>query len=156
MVAKTKTVYNLVDTNLIRYEVEKKENGNFETKGQDGKVVIFDFFTTWCPSCKSVAPHLGSLQKKYTSKLKVIGVLLEDGKNKAYVEQFQNSFNAHYPISVSKDNRKLALSVYQSVNAPRSMPIPLLAIFKDGKYINHYIGNVPEEMIESDIKKALN
>ena len=35
-------------------------------------------------------------------------------------------------------------------------PIPLMAMYKDGKYINHYVGAVQEEFVESDIKRALN
>ena len=37
----------------------------------------------------------------------------------------------------------------------RSYPIPLLVLLKDGEYYRHYVGAVPEEMIESDLLDAL-
>ena len=52
-------------------------------------------------------------------------------------------------------NFKLSNELATLVRQPRSFPIPLLIMFKDGKYFTHYIGAVPEEMIESDIKEAL-
>jgi len=121
----------------------------------DGKIVFLDFFATWCPPCKAEIPHLVNLQKKYKDKLIIIGVLLEKNKNIGDLQRFKKEYKINYFISNSNDNFELAKIVYAAVQAPRNMPIPLMAIFKDGKYITHYLGAVPEEMIDSDIKNIL-
>jgi len=154
MVVEQKIIYNLMDTNLNSYEIEEKKDGRFITKGQEGKVIIFDFFTTWCPSCKRIAPVLTHLQEKYKNKVQVIGVLLEDNVKKEIIDTFKKEHNAQYPTSISRSNRRFAKSIYALIQGPSSMPIPLLVLFKDGKYLNHHIGSIPQEMLEGDIKKA--
>jgi thiol-disulfide isomerase/thioredoxin len=146
--------YSLVDINNNTYTITRASDQFLFEKRQE-RVVILDFFATWCSPCKATAPHLAALQKKYPNELLVLGVLLEQNKNKAYVETFMNDYGAHYTIVNGQENFSLAREVYNYVQAPSSMPIPLVVLLKDGKYLNHYIGAAPEEMIESDIKRAL-
>ena len=138
-----------------------KEGSKFSVQNTDSTLVLFDFFTTWCPACRSVAPHLSNIQAKYPKEMLVLGVLIEEDKSDEKLLSFKNRYKADYPISNStgKDtnyaNFKLSNEVAALLRQPRSFPIPLLVMFKDGEYFTHYIGAVPEEMIESDIKEAL-
>jgi len=148
------SVYNLKDLSGKNYEVTANKTG-FVISGHEDKVVILDFFATWCPPCKATAPHLASLQKKFGDKVLILGVLLESGKENAYVQKFVDKYGADYAISNAEDNMELSSAVAKNINLPRSFPIPLMAMYKNGKYYTHYIGAIPEEMIESDINDAL-
>jgi thiol-disulfide isomerase/thioredoxin len=132
-----------------------KEGNRFIFDDLQSPLVLLDFFTTWCPACRAVAPHLGSLQAKYPQELTVVGVLVEEGKNRDDIIKFKKRYRAEYIITSSRDNFRLSNSVASLLRMPRSYPIPLLVLFKNGEYFTHYVGAVPEEMVESDIKEAL-
>ena len=132
-----------------------KQGSDFNVKGHEGKVILFDIFATWCPPCRATAPHLTSLQKKYPDELLVLGVTIEDDKTNADLEAFKEENKADYIILNSEENRALYSSIASAIHVGQRFPIPLMVLYKDGKYITHYVGATPEEMIESDIKQAL-
>ncbi|MDN2807715.1 TlpA disulfide reductase family protein, partial [Campylobacter coli] len=68
---------NLIDGGSISV---KKENVvlNFN---DEGKAILFVFFTTWCTPCIAEIPHLNKLQEKYNNDFNLVGVLLEDKSN---------------------------------------------------------------------------
>jgi thiol-disulfide isomerase/thioredoxin len=133
----------------------KKEADNFILKDANGKVVIYDIFGTWCPPCRAEAPHLSRLQEKFSDKLQVIGIAIDPNPSNATLKEWQETYHANYAIVNSADNKTLANAMASAVRAGEDFPIPLMLMFKDGKYVTHYVGAIPEEMIESDIKRAL-
>jgi thiol-disulfide isomerase/thioredoxin len=146
--------FHLSDTNNKVITIAK-EAQSFFIKDQKDKLVIFDIFATWCPPCKAVAPHLASLQKKYAADIVVIGVTIEDTITNEELEKFKAEYGADYTIVNSSENRKLTSAIASAIGAGERFPIPMMAMYKNGKYITHYVGAVPEEMIESDIQLAL-
>lgn len=150
----SQSTFALKDLKDVQYKVIKEGN-NFSVEGLEDKVIIFDIFATWCPPCRAAAPNLSLLQKKFEKEVKVIGVLIEEDKTNAYVQRFVDTYGAHYSISNAKDNQELSRAIARTTDVGQGFPIPLMVMFYKGKYINHYIGVVPEEMIESDIHKAM-
>jgi thiol-disulfide isomerase/thioredoxin len=146
--------YELKDLQDRSYKVVKAGN-EFTVEGLEEKVILFDIFATWCPPCRASAPNLASLQENYKEQIKIIGILVEDDKPNSYVQNFVDSYGADYSISNSQDNRALSRAIANSIDIGQGFPIPLMVMYYKGKYINHYIGAVPEEMIESDIKRVL-
>jgi len=132
-----------------------QETNNFILEGLKSNVVLFNVFGTWCPPCRAEAPHLTRLQKKYRDTFKIIAVPVDENPSNAILEEWKQTYGADYSIVNSKDNRALANALAASVNAGQGFPIPLMLMFKDGKYVTHYVGAIPEEMIESDIQHAL-
>ena len=62
-----------------------------------GKVVILNFWATWCPPCRAEIPDLVALQDKYRDRLVVIGIS-EDEAPTEVVKQFAARHNVNYPI----------------------------------------------------------
>jgi len=129
--------------------VTSKENG-YTFSGFENKVVLVNFFATWCPPCKAEIPHLISLQEKYKDKFVIISVLLEENKSNEEISNFIKFNNINYTITNGIENFQFAQSVGSVKN------IPLMFLYdKNGEYSTHYVGAIPEEMIDADIKKVL-
>ncbi len=139
----------LKDTKGEEIRVTSLDNG-FVFEGYEGKVVLVNFFATWCPPCKAEIPHLNNLQEKYKDKLKIISILLEKNRSNEDVVEFMNEHDIEFTITNSQDNYKLA----KAVGGVRGIPF-MLIYDKQGKYSQHYTGAIPQEMIEVDLKKVL-
>ncbi len=153
MVATSK--FELKDLHNDSHSVERAGN-NFNLDGSKGKVIIFDIFATWCPPCRAEASHLSSLQEKYNNDLIVAGISIQKDIKKEELEAFAKEYNAKYMLLLGKENQQVAQTIASTLQGVEAdFPIPLMAMYKDGNLINFYVGATPEEIIESDIKKAL-
>jgi len=150
----SKTSYELIDLQNNSYNVIKTGK-DFQIEGMEDKVILFDIFATWCPPCRASAPNVAALQKKYINEVKVIGVLVEEEKSTSYVQRFVDTYGADYTISNAEDNQRLSRAIASTSGIGQGFPIPLMVMYYKGKYITHYVGIVPEEMIESDIRRTL-
>ena len=129
--------------------VTSTEKG-FVFSGYENKVVLVNFFTTWCPPCKAEIPHLNNLQSKYKDNLIIISVLLEENKSNEELMNFAKFNGINFVITNSIENFKFA----QMAGGVKNIPLMFL-YDKEGKYTTHYVGAVPEEMVDSDIKRVL-
>lgn len=143
------TKFSLELTDGHKLKVDRHEKGlHFE--GEKGKVVLLNFFATWCPPCKAEIPHLVNLKSNYKDQFEVVGVLMEDSKTKDEIQKFIDTFDINFKIAISNENQKLA----KALGGVKSIPFMIL-YDPQGNYFTHYVGAVPEEMIEFDIKRAM-
>jgi thiol-disulfide isomerase/thioredoxin len=112
-----------------------------------GKVVLLDFWATWCGPCRIEIPEFVQLQKRYRDQgLAVIGISMDDGP--APVKQFYNQFNMNYPVALG--DAKLA-ELYGGI---LGLPTTLL-IGRDGRIYAKHIGATDVGVFESEIKELL-
>lgn len=127
----------------------QKFDKGFKVEGND-EAILFNFFATWCPPCKAEIPHLNNLSDKFKGKLKIVSVLMED-KSKDEIDAFMKKFKVNFSISYGENNFLFAKALGGVVG------IPYMVLYKpNGEYATHYVGLVPEEMLESDINKVIN
>jgi len=119
-------------------------------KGYEDQTVLLNFFATWCEPCKAEIPHLNNLREKYAGKFEIIAVLLEENKDSAVLNEFINEYNMEFPVTNSYDNFVFA----DALGGVKIIPT-MYMYAKGGKLIERFVGIVPEEMLESDIKKGL-
>jgi len=65
-----------------------------------GKVIIVNFWATWCPPCRAEIPDLIALQDKYRDRLQIVGVS-EDEDSIEEVKRFVAEHKINYPIVMS-------------------------------------------------------
>jgi thiol-disulfide isomerase/thioredoxin len=146
--------YVLTDTEQKQIVVQKQGEGYVVASAKD-KIVIFDIFATWCPPCQESAATISALQEKYKDKLVVIGLTIEDNLSNDDLIKFKQTYKANYILANSDQNRRLINDLAKSLELGERFPIPVMAIYKDAKLVNHYIGAVEEEFVESDLTKSL-
>ena len=126
----------------------QKFDKGFYVEGNE-EAILFNFFATWCPPCKAEIPHLNNLSDKFKGKLKIVSVLMED-KSKDEIDAFMKKFKINFGISYGENNFLFAKALGGVVG------IPYMVLYKpNGEYATHYVGLVPEEMLESDINKVI-
>jgi|GEM_PF-1271933 cytochrome c biogenesis protein CcmG/thiol:disulfide interchange protein DsbE len=114
-----------------------------------GKVVLVDFWATWCPPCRMTIPHLMDLQKEYGGKrFTVVGISL-DQQGESVVKPFYDAWKMNYPVVIDQDG-----SVARNYGGIRSIPTGLL-IDRGGRVITGFVGYRPKDEIEGLVKKAL-
>ncbi len=98
-----------------------------DLQGQDvssadfkGKVVLLDFWATWCPPCRKAIPELMELQKKYADKgLVIIGISMDE--NRAELDSFVAKTNFNYKILLFND--EVVTAYFDSEALPRTILI---------------------------------
>jgi thiol-disulfide isomerase/thioredoxin len=114
------------------------------------KVILVNFFATWCPPCKAEIPHLNKLKEKYPNDFEVVAVLLEKHKTKADIQAFMDEYNINYVVTLDENNFTFA----DAFGGVKSIPTMYLLSPK-GDIVQKYVGIVLEEMLEIDIKRAM-
>jgi thiol-disulfide isomerase/thioredoxin len=64
-----------------------------------GKVILLNFWATWCGPCRAEIPDLIELQKKYADKLQIIGLDVDDDDS-TEVKKFVEKFGINYPVAM--------------------------------------------------------
>ena len=67
---------DLVTHDGYKVNVERK-NGAWIFKDYPNKIILVNFFATWCPPCKAEIPHLNNLLAKYGKDFQVISIVVE-------------------------------------------------------------------------------
>ena len=111
-----------------------------------GKVVMINFWATWCPPCREEIPGLMNIRNSFgEDKLVLIGASVDEDTDalRAYVEKTR--FN--YPIK---------LAAGDLVNAAGVSGIPHMLIFdRQGEVIGNAAGYVPEDALRAFLKKHM-
>ena len=114
------------------------------TKELAGKVIIFNFWATWCAPCRAEIPDLVKLQDQYRDHLVIIGVLSDDapGPN---VSKFAADYKMNYPIV---PETKEMLEVFTGIYA---LPTTFM-VGPDMKIMQKHIGQIRPAQIELETR----
>jgi thiol-disulfide isomerase/thioredoxin len=124
-------------------------DGDTETIGDlKGKVVVLDFWATYCPPCIEEIPHLRSLQAKYKDKgFQVIGLHVGGEEDRPQVPAFKERLNIDYPLATPED----AL-VYQLLGDDSRIP-QTLVFDRNGKLVKKLVAF--DEQIKRQLDRAV-
>jgi thiol-disulfide isomerase/thioredoxin len=136
----------------------KPANLNFTMKDLDGKdvslssfkgkVMLLNFWATWCGPCKAEIPGFVELQTKYKDQLVVIGYDVDDTAEKA--RAFAQEYKINYPVLLGLGRE----DVQDAYGPIWGIPASFL-ISKDGKVCKRHMGIAPTATFEKEIKALL-
>ncbi|KAF0150557.1 MAG: alkyl hydroperoxide reductase [Ignavibacteria bacterium] len=131
------------------FELPTSDGKKLKFSSLKGKVVIVDFWATWCPPCRKGVPDLVELKKKYGKKgFEIVGISLDGPQTKGDVVPFIKEYGINYPVVYGNQ------AVTVSYGGVQSIPTAFI-IDKQGKIVATYVGLKPIEVYEEHIKKLL-
>lgn len=113
-----------------------------------GKVMIIDFWATWCPPCRAEIPGFVELQKKYKEKgLVVIGISL-DQQGPEVVQSFMKEYKINYPVVMATEK------VSEDFGGIESIPTTFI-IDRKGNIVSKHVGLTESAVFEKEIAPLL-
>jgi thiol-disulfide isomerase/thioredoxin len=115
-----------------------------------GKVVVLDFWATWCPPCRKGIPDFVQMQKEYgNDNFVVLGINLDRGDDVSLlVEEFANNYNINYPVLYHNQQIVMAYGGIQSIPTT-------FVIDQNGKVRQGVVGYRPKEFFKGVIDPLL-
>ena len=116
-----------------------------------GKILVINFWATWCPPCRKEIPDFIALQEQYAAKgVQFIGIALEDGEP---VAEYAAATKINYPILLGGDNG-IALA-QQLGNNVGAVPYTVI-VDRQGQIIHRHPGELSKQQITDIIAPLLN
>jgi cytochrome c biogenesis protein CcmG/thiol:disulfide interchange protein DsbE len=112
-----------------------------------GKVVLLNFWATWCSPCRSEIPRFVDLQNKYDKEgFEIIGISLDDDPK--LVRAFYQQLRMNYPVAIG------AAKLAEQYGGILGLPVSFL-IGRDGRIDAKYVGEADISLIEKEVKSLL-
>jgi thiol-disulfide isomerase/thioredoxin len=141
----------------IRFVREPETAPGFKLKDLDGKdlkledfrgkVVLLNFWATWCGPCRAEIPSLIALQKRYKDQLQVVGLAVDEDDD-SYVRKFAASEGINFPIAMGTQEIRFD---YGGVTA---LPT-VFVINRNGAIVQKHVGLFNPALYETEVRALL-
>lgn len=135
-------------TDAADFSLKDLNNKEIKLSNYRGKVVLLNFWATWCPPCVKEIPDLIKVQQTYKSKgLEIIGVSMDTGSEDD-IKKFVKRFEINYPVVVGD------LKIVNDYGNISAIPTTFF-IDRTGKVQTQVQGGLTTEEIEKIIEDLL-
>lgn len=132
---------------LPEFALPSTDGGEWKLSDNRGKVMLVNFWATWCPPCRRETPELVRIHERYANRgFSVVGISLDDNPA-SVVPGFIDKFKMSYPVLYPTPDFGMAAEV-------QSLPTTLL-VDRQGRIARTYLGAVSEDMLADDIEQLL-
>jgi len=112
-----------------------------------GKVILLNFWATWCGPCRAEIPDLVELQNKYKDRLQILGLVVDDDDQDA-IKDFTEKFGINYPVAIATNDIRL---LYGGIAAlPTSFVLDA-----EGRIVQKHEGLRDPVLYETEIRALL-
>ncbi|AFH50635.1 Thiol-disulfide isomerase-like protein [Ignavibacterium album JCM 16511] len=136
------------DKKAADFKLKTLEGKEVKLSDFRGKVVIVDFWATWCPPCRKGIPDLISLQDEFKKDLVVIGISLDQQNTIKDLKPFIENYKINYPVVLGDEK---VVKDYGGINA---IPTSFI-IDQKGNIVDSHVGLVPKTVYVDQIKSLL-
>ena len=131
---------------MSSFRLPQVSGGEWALSGNRGKVLLLNFWATWCPPCRMETPELVKLHQRYAAQgFEVVGISLDE--QQSAVAPFVERYRIPYPVLLSDENFALAGQI-------ESLPTSVL-LDRQGRVATAYSGAVQEEDLRQDVERLL-
>lgn len=131
------------------FTVKDVDGNDVSLASYKGKVVLLNFWATWCGPCKAEIPGFVRLQEKYRDRgLVIVGYSVDDTAEKA--KAYAAEYKMNYPILLGEGRE----DVQDAYGPIWGIPASFL-ISKDGKICRKHMGIAPEAVFEKEVAALL-
>lgn len=110
-----------------------------------GKVLVLDFYATWCEPCRAETPRLVQLQKQYEQQgLQVIGLNVGGADDREFVPGYAREFGIQYPLGFP-DDEFADQYLSDNQNIPQAFVLD-----RSGKLVKRFIGYSEQSSADLD------
>jgi len=135
----------LYKTSLIDTQGTKQNLNQYK-----GKIIVLNFWATWCPPCREEMPELSRLYQEFQNKnVVVLGLAMDD---LALVKDFLQTSPVNYPIFIA-ENESMELGT-ELGNNQGVLPYTII-IDADGNVIKTFFGRISKPLLEETLKTLL-
>ncbi len=126
------------------FTMKDLDGKNVSLSSYKGKVVLLNFWATWCGPCKAEIPGFVELQDKYKDKLVIVGFSVDDTAEKA--REYAKQYKMNYPILLGEGRE----DVQEAYGPIWGIPASFI-ISKDGKVCRKHLGIAPKAVFEKEV-----
>ncbi len=140
------------------FQLASIDGKTFNLSDLEGKVILLNFWGTWCPPCRREIPDFIELYDKYNREgLEIVGITLSSGSAND-IAAFVKNWNMNYPVltDISNNETQLVTAEYGRATGYPITGIPTtFLIDRDGYIRKSYVGPRSEQIFYSDLKPFL-
>jgi thiol-disulfide isomerase/thioredoxin len=142
---------------VIRFVRDPDPAPDFKTKDLDGKdltleankgkVILLNFWATWCGPCRAEIPGLIDLQSKYKDRLQIIGMAVDE-EDETELRNVVKAEGINYPVALTTNEVRMA---YGGIGA-----LPTLFIINiEGRVVQKHVGLYNPALYETEVRALL-
>lgn len=137
---------------VLDTDLQLVDGGMFRLAEYDGRVVVLNFWATWCGPCRSEIPHLVEMNREYKGRgVEFVGLSTEEPvTSREKVRDFAREYKIDYRLGFSE--RQWAARLMQD-----KTNIPQVFVLRDGRVLSRFIGfnETRPQQLRDAIEQAL-
>lgn len=134
----------------LAFTVKDMHGRDVRMSDYKGKVILLNFWATWCGPCKHEIPGFVEMYDAYRDKgFVVLGISTDDTPEQ--LKKFAQQMKMNYPVLVGSDRSDITDAAYGPM---WGIPVSFL-VAKDGTICRRYMGLVTKEQLERELKALL-
>jgi peroxiredoxin len=139
----------LVGSTAANWRLEGLDERSYEMSRLRGKVVVLNFWATWCAPCRIETKWLVRLYRQYQGQgLEIVGISMDEASDDAEVARFAAKYTVPYPILLRGQN------IADNYGGIRYLP-QMFFVDRTGRIVKHTRGILDSATLEAEILQLL-